>query len=73
MWLQIFKFVLLAFIAIGVTVIVITYIRKSRTVRFRPRSDPNLGSLSTVGVPPTPLPEWVHWTDDNDEDDSKLP
>ncbi len=56
MW--ILKAALLAFIAIGAAVIVVTYIRRSRNVRFRQEPDPYLGTLGQMGVvPPTPLPE----------------
>ena len=71
MWLTIFKCGLVAFIAVGVAILLIAYVRRSPKVKFRAKPDPNLGSLSTIGVPPTPLPEWAYWAaDDNDNDDA---
>jgi hypothetical protein len=70
-WLTIFKCALVAFIAVGVAILLIAYVRRSPKVRFRAEPDPNLGSLSTIGVPPTPLPEWAHWADvDEDENEN---
>lgn len=64
MWLVLLKVALVAFIAIGGPVIVVTYIGRSRTVRRRHEPNPNLGSLGQMGViPPTPLPDWADWTD----------
>lgn len=71
MWLTIFKFALVAFIAAGVAAIVITYIRRRPMVRIREEPD---GSLQTRWViPPTPLPEWAYWTDDPDEESPEAP
>ncbi|AWT54331.1 hypothetical protein [Mycolicibacterium smegmatis] len=71
MWLTLAKWALLAFIAIGVTIFVVAYlrnVRKFKTQRYR--SNPNLGPSTTWAVvPPTPLPEWVDWDDDEPEDD----
>lgn len=67
MWLTVFKCSLVAFIAIGIAVLVITYIRRSPKVKFREEPD---GSLQTRWViPPTPLPEWAYWTDGDDDDE----
>lgn len=65
MWLVlVLKVALVVFLVVGTAAIVVTYIRRSRTARFRQEPNPTLGSLSQMGVvPPTPLPEWVHWTD----------
>lgn len=68
MWLTVFKCGLVAFIAVGVAILLIAYVRRSPKVKFRAEPDPNLGSLSTVGVPPTPLPEWAYWADVDDDD-----
>jgi hypothetical protein len=65
--MAIFKGALLLFLAVGVTVIVATYRRKSRTVGSSP-PDPN-GYLAHFNKPSVPLPEWIDWTDgDTDED-----
>lgn len=66
MYLTIFKWALLAFICIGILVIVITYIWRVKKVRLRSEPNSDLGYLSNIGVPPTPLPEWAYWSD-NDE------
>ncbi len=66
MYLTIFKWALLAFICVGISIILITYIRRVKKVRLRREPNPDLGYLSNVGVPPTPLPEWAYWSD-NDE------
>ena len=68
MWLTIFKCALAVFIAVGVAILLIAYVRRSPKVKFRAEPDPNLGSLSTIGVPPTPLPEWAYWADDDNDD-----
>jgi hypothetical protein len=67
-WLAIAKGALLLFLAVGVTVIVVTYRRKSRTVGSSP-PDPN-GYLAHFSKPSVPLPEWVHWTDDDTDDNA---
>lgn len=70
MYLIIFKWALVAFICIGISVIVIAYIRRVKKVRLRTGPNPDLGYLSNIGVPPTPLPEWAYWSD-NDETDEE--
>lgn len=68
MWLLILKVALLVIIAGGVVAIVATYVRRSRAVRFRQEPDPTLGPLGQMGVvAPTPLPEWAHWTDTDEQ------
>lgn len=60
--LLIFQAALVAFIAGGVLAIATVYVIRRRTVSYRHKIDPTLGSLGQMGmVPPTPLPEWVHW------------
>ena len=73
MWLTVFKCGLVAFIAVGVAILLIAYIRRGPKVKFRAEPDPNLGSLSTTGVPPTPLPEWVNWSDVDDDENRQSP
>ena len=73
MWLTVFKCALVVFIAVGVAVLLIAYIRRSPKVKFRAEPDPNLGSLSTIGVPPIPLPEWVNWADVDDDENRPSP
>jgi hypothetical protein len=70
-WLDIAKGALLLFLAVGVTVIVVTYRRKSRTIESPP-PDPN-GYMAHFNQPSVPLPEWVNWTDDGDEDNADRP
>ncbi|QVI28058.1 hypothetical protein MN2019_01275 [Mycolicibacterium neoaurum] len=64
MLLTVLKVSLVVFIGVAVLVFIATYVRKSKTTSFRTEADPNLGSLSQMGVvPPTPLPEWAYWED----------
>jgi hypothetical protein len=70
MWLVVAKIALLLFLATGVTVFVVAYIRKSPTVKSR--YDPN-GYMAHFQQPPVPLPEWVNWTDDDSDDRTKKP
>ncbi|WBP92862.1 hypothetical protein O6072_23935 [Mycolicibacterium neoaurum] len=64
MLLTVLKVSLVVFIGVAVIVFIATYVRKSRITNFRTEADPNLGSLSQMGVvPPTPLPEWAYWED----------
>ncbi|CAN5718765.1 hypothetical protein BH10ACT9_BH10ACT9_43820 [soil metagenome] len=69
MWLTVAKWALLTFIVIGVTILVVASVRGARKVKTqRRRSNPDLGPSTTWAVvPPTPLPEWAHW--DNEEAD----
>ena len=68
MGLVILKVTLVVFLAGGVAAIVVTYIRRSRTVRFRQEPDRYLGTLGQMGVvPPTPLSDWACWTDAEQE------
>lgn len=65
MLLTVLKVSLVVFIGVAVIVFIAVYVRKSKTTNFRTEADPNLGSLSQMGVvPPTPLPEWAYWEDD---------
>ncbi|MCV7227860.1 hypothetical protein H7J73_17725 [Mycolicibacterium komossense] len=57
------------FLVAGVTFYVVTYIRKSKTVKST--YDPN-GYLAHFDQPQVPPPEWVDWTDD-DGDGTKKP
>jgi hypothetical protein len=60
-WLMLGKIALIAFLVLGCSVLVITYMRKSRGVPPRstnPYASPYL-DLMHGGVPPTPLPQWV--------------
>ncbi len=75
MWLTVAKWALLSFIAIGVTILVIASMRGVRKVKTqRLRSNPDLGPSTTWAVvPPTPLPEWAHWDDEDAEGDAGPP
>lgn len=70
-WLLLGKVALLAFLVLGCSVLVITYLRKSRG-GFPPRSaDPYASpylDLMHGGVPPTPLPEWVESAEADDSE-----
>jgi hypothetical protein len=59
MWLTLLKTLLIVWLAIGLTVIVIVGVRRSRA---------NRGSM-----PATPLPEWVDRDDENPEPGSEKP
>jgi len=70
MWLTVAKWALLAFIVVGLMIVVIAYARNVRKVKTqRLRSNPDLGpSTAWAIVPPAPLPEWAY-RDDRDEQD----
>lgn len=69
MWLVVTECALVLFLVAGVTFYVVTYIRKSKTVKST--YDPN-GYLAHFDQPQVPPPEWVDWTDD-DGDGTKKP
>lgn len=71
MYLTIFKWALLAFICAGISIILITYIRRVKKVRLRHEPNPDLGYLSNIGVPPTPLPEWAYWSDNDEKEEER--
>lgn len=58
------KGLLLLFLFMGVTVLVVSYVRKSKTVESRP--DPN-GYMAHFNHPTLTPPEWVNW-DEGDSD-----
>jgi len=78
MWLTVLKFLLIAWLAVVLTVVVVAGMRRSR----RNRRDPNWSRRSggqpgfeaslRGNMPTTPRPEWVDWTDDDPEPDAKL-
>ena len=68
MLLLILQIALLVFIAGGVLAIVTVYVVRRRKVNYRHKIDPTLGTLGQMGVvAPTPLPEWAHW-DESQQD-----
>ncbi len=69
MWVLIAKVALVAFLVIGVAILVVAYRRGLRRAKGqRTQPDPNLGPGSVRGVmPPTPLPEWAY----SDEDEPR--
>ncbi|BBZ76896.1 hypothetical protein MANY_22330 [Mycolicibacterium anyangense] len=71
MWLVVLKVALVAFLAIGVGILIFAYARRAREIKSqRIGPDPDMGPSTTWGiVPPTPLPEWAYW----DEAPSDLP
>ncbi|OBJ61762.1 hypothetical protein [Mycobacterium sp. 1423905.2] len=69
--LTVLKVALLAFVVVGATAIVIRGVRRSRANRFDPRwrehrDQPGYEASAYGVMPRTPLPEWVHWDDDDD-------
>ena len=70
-WILIGKTALVAFLVVASGVLVITYLRKSRrSPTWRPPIDSGYMNTIRPGVPPTPLPEWVNWTDYDEASDS---
>jgi hypothetical protein len=72
-WLTVFKFALVVFLAVAIAVIAVVGRRRSRAHRRDPHwspRNPRPGHEASVrGVMPTvPLPEWTEW-DDHDHDD----
>ena len=68
MWMTIGKIALIGFLVIGVLTLIVAYrrgLKRTKGQRQQP-PDPNLGPSTMRGVPPTPLPEWAYW-DENDE------
>lgn len=61
------KIALVAFLVIGVGILVITYARRVREIKSqRIGPDLDMGPSTTWGiVPPTPLPEWAYWDEAN--------
>ncbi|WP_445166975.1 hypothetical protein ACTXG7_24625 [Mycolicibacterium sp. Dal123E01] len=67
MWLTIAKVALIAFLVIGVVTFIVGYRRglKRAKGQRQQQADPNLGPSTLRGVPPTPLPEWAYWDEDD--------
>jgi hypothetical protein len=68
MWLMLLKVLLIAWLVIGLTVIVVGSVRRSRANRGDPnwtrRTQPGYEASIHGSMPATPLPEWVDWDDD---------
>ena len=68
MWLAILKIALAAFLVVGVGIVVVTFIRKSRVKGFpTPESSSHFWQAEGA-MPPTPKPEWVDWDEAGDGD-----
>jgi len=70
MWLTVLKTLAVAWLVIGLAVLVVVGVRRSRSNRGnpnwyrRPGGQPgHVSSMSGI-MPNTPLPEWIDWTDD---------
>jgi hypothetical protein len=67
------KIVLIAWLAVGLTTLVIAGIRRSRANRGDSRwsrragGQPGYEASIRGNMPVTPLPEWVDWSDDDPE------
>jgi hypothetical protein len=77
MLLLILQVALLVFLGCGVITIVTVFVIRGRRMDYRQEPDPYVGSLGPItAVPPTPLPEWAHWTESepsNDPDEAPPP
>ncbi len=74
MLLLILKVALLVFIVCGAAAIVTVYIIRRRKTHFREPLDTGVSLRPWFGgVPPTPLPEWVHWDELDSEDPDEAP
>ena len=71
MWLTLLKVLLIAWLTIGLTVVVVMGVRRSRANRGDPnstrrtRGQPGYEASIRGNMPATPLPEWVDWDDDD--------
>jgi hypothetical protein len=79
MWLTLLKVFLVAFLAAGVTVVVVVGVRRSRANRGDPSwsrragGQPGYEASIRGNMPATPLPEWVDWDDENPATGSEKP
>jgi hypothetical protein len=79
MWLTLLKALLIVWLAIGLTVIVIVGVRRSRANRGSPNwsgrtgGQPGYEASIRGSMPATPLPEWVDRDDENPEPGSEKP
>jgi hypothetical protein len=65
------KFVLVAFLVIGVAILVAAFIRKSRAKGFpTPESDSQFWQLKGA-MPPTPKPDWIGAEGDDQQPDRR--
>lgn len=71
--LLILKIALIAFIVCGTAAIATVYVVRRRKTHYRDRPDVSLQRPYMRGVPPTPLPEWVHWDELDSEDPDEAP
>ncbi|MGE0217543.1 hypothetical protein [Mycolicibacterium sp.] len=69
MWITIAKIALIAFLIGGCAALVVVYqVRRRRGITgWAPTSVSRYSEALGGSPPPTPLPEWVHWTDDQGE------
>ncbi|BBY13440.1 hypothetical protein MMARJ_41800 [Mycobacterium marseillense] len=70
--LLILKVALIAFVVGGTVAVITRGIRRSRANRLDPRWKGHIGQpgyeASALGaMPNTPLPEWVYWDDEDDD------
>jgi hypothetical protein len=79
MWLTLLEVLLIAWLAIGLTIAVIIGVRRSRANRGDPKwsrrigGQPGFEASIRGNMPATPLPEWVDRDDDNPEPGSGHP
>ena len=77
MWLTLFKALLVVGLAIGLVVMTLVGVRRSRANRGDPRwsrrpgGQPGHEASIRGNMPATPLPEWIDWDEDNLEPENK--
>jgi L-asparagine transporter-like permease len=68
MWLAILKIALVVFLVVGVGIVLVIFIRKSRAQGFpTPESSSHFWQAEGA-MPPTPKPEWDNWDQAGDDD-----